>query len=79
LALVNSQEWQEDHLLSLLIYQLHERQTIPTDGQCYGFVPHPLLSGCIDINQVMIMGIGAWQAICAATVSLKGGTNGQDC
>ena len=32
MALVNSQNWQEEHLLSLLIYQLHERQTIPTEG-----------------------------------------------
>jgi hypothetical protein len=74
MALVNSQEWQEDHLLSLLVYQLHERKTIPVQGQCYGFAPHPLLSGRIDVNQAMIMEIGAWQGICAATVALKAGT-----
>lgn len=45
MALVNSQQWQEEHLLSLLVYQLHERQTIPAQGQCYGFAPHPRLSG----------------------------------
>ena len=73
-ALVNSPEWQEDHLHSLLVYQLHERQTIPLEGQCYGFVPHPRLSGRIDVNQAIIVEIGAWQAICAATVALKAGT-----
>jgi hypothetical protein len=72
MALVNAQEWQEEHLLSLLVYGLHERKTIPGQGQCYGFAPHPLLSGRIDIDQAMIMEIGAWQGICAATVALKG-------
>ena len=70
MALVNSREWQEDHLLSLLVYQLHERKIISVQGQCYGFAPHPRLSGRLDINQAMIMEIGAWQAICAATLAL---------
>jgi hypothetical protein len=74
MALVNSQQWQEEHLLSLLVYQLQERQTIPADGQCYGFAPHPRLSGRIDVNQAMIVEIGAWQAICAAAIALKPGT-----
>jgi hypothetical protein len=73
-ALLNSPEWQEDCLLSLLVYQLHEHQTIPVEGQCYGFVPHPRLSGRIDVNHAIIVEIGAWQAICAATVALKAGT-----
>jgi hypothetical protein len=59
---------------SLLVYQLHERQTIPAQGQCYGFAPHPRLSGRIDVNQAMIVEIGAWQSICAATIALKAGT-----
>jgi hypothetical protein len=63
MALLNTQEWQEEHLLSLLVYGLHERKTIPSQGQCYGFAPHPLLSGRIDIDQAMILEIGAWQGI----------------
>ena len=74
MALANSREWQEDHLLSLFVYELHERKIIPAQGQCYGFAPHPRLSGRLDINQVMIMEIGAWQAICAAILALKIGT-----
>jgi hypothetical protein len=70
MALVNSREWQEDHLLSLFVYQLHERKMVPVHGECYGFAPHPRLSGRLDINQAMIMEIGAWQAICAATLAL---------
>lgn len=74
MALVNSQGRQEDHLLSLLVYQLHERRIIPAEGQCYGFAPHPLLTGRIDVNQAMVVEIGAWQAVCAATIALKEGT-----
>jgi hypothetical protein len=68
LTLMNSQQWQEDHLLSLFVYQLHERKLIPAAGQCYGFAPHPRLSGRIDLNHAIIMEIGAWQAVCAATL-----------
>jgi hypothetical protein len=67
-ALANSQSWQEQHLLSLLVFQLHERGIVPGPGQCYGFAPHPLLVGRIDLNQVMVMPTGAWQAICVQTL-----------
>jgi hypothetical protein len=64
-SLVNTQAWQEKHLLSLLVSQLHERGTIPGPGQCYAFAPHPALLGRIDIERVMLMDIGVWQHICA--------------
>ncbi len=63
--LVNTLEWQEEHLLSIQVAQLHERGIIPQAGQCYAFAPHPMLTGRIDIEQVMLMDIGAWQSICA--------------
>lgn len=74
MASVNSQEWQEEHLLSRLVCQLHERGSIPAEGQCYGFAPHPRVSGRIDVNHAMVTEIGAWQAVSAATASLKTGT-----
>jgi hypothetical protein len=64
-SLVNSQTWQEEHLLSFHVAQLHERSIIPQPGQCYAFAPHPALSGQIDISRVMLMDIGVWQHICA--------------
>jgi len=64
-SLVNTPAWQEEHLLSLQVYQLHERGIIPQAGQCYGFVPHPAWTGRIDIEQIMIFDIGVWQNICA--------------
>ena len=67
-ALVNTQAWQEQHLLSLLVAQLHERGIIPPSGQCYALAPHPILSGRIDINRgVMLMDINVWQSICSQT------------
>src|ERR1700755_2161883 len=60
-SLVNSQAWQEHHLLSFQVLQLHERGLIPSSGQCYAFAPHPALSGRIDIAHAMLMDIGVWQ------------------
>ena len=64
-SLVNTQAWQEQHLLSYQVAQLHERGIIPPPGQCYAFAPHPALLGRIDIERVMLMDIGVWQHICA--------------
>jgi hypothetical protein len=64
-TLVNSQSWQEQHLLSFQVGQLHERGVIPPAGQCYALAPHPALLGRIDIERVVLMDIGLWQRICA--------------
>jgi hypothetical protein len=64
-SLVNSQPWQEQHLLSFHVAQLHERGLVPQAGQCYAFAPHPAFLGRIDIERVMLMDIGVWQHICA--------------
>lgn len=64
-SLVNTQAWQEEHLLSFQVAQLHERGIIPPAGQCYAFAPHPALLGRIDIERVMLMDIRVWQSICA--------------
>jgi hypothetical protein len=66
-SLVNTQSWQEQHLLSFHVAQLHERGMIPQANQCYGFAPHPALLGRIDIQRVMLMNINVWQYICAQT------------
>ena len=62
---VNQREWQEKHLLSLIVYSLHERGIIPREGQCYAFAPHPILVGRIVPETAMIMDIVVWQHICA--------------
>jgi hypothetical protein len=62
---VNMQEWQEVHLLSRQVHELHQRGLVPGPGQCYAFAPHPTFSGRIDLARVMLMGIPVWQSICA--------------
>jgi hypothetical protein len=64
-SLVNTQAWQEEHLLSFQLAQLRERGIIPSAGQCYAFAPHPAFLGRIDIERVILMDIGVWQHICA--------------
>ena len=73
---VPSRDWQEQHLLSLLVFALHERNIIPCNGECYGFAPHRALSGKIDIEHVVVTKIGAWQAICAQTLGKPKGQVG---
>jgi hypothetical protein len=64
-SLLNTPEWQEEHLLSFQVYQLHGRGLIPGPGQCYALAPHPRISGWIDIDHATLMQIGAWQHICS--------------
>ena len=64
-SLVNTQAWQEQHLLSFQVAELRERGMVPQAGQCYAFAPHPALLGRIDIQRAMLMDIGVWQYICA--------------
>ena len=64
-TMVNNVQWQEEYLLSGLVYQLHEDGTVPGDGQCYGFAPHPQFGGPIDCANVMVLDIIVWQTICS--------------
>jgi len=67
-TLMNQQTWQEQHLLSLFVFSLHERGIIAKEGQCYALMPHPLFTGKIELDQVVLMEIGVWQHICAQTI-----------
>jgi hypothetical protein len=77
-SLVNTQAWQEQHLLSFHVSQLHERGIVPQAGQCYAFAPHPALLGRIDIERVMLMDIGVWQHICAQQFISQSVSNNDD-
>ena len=70
-ALVNSPQWQEQHLLSGMVALFHERNIIPPPGQCYAFAPHPSFTGRIDPARVMLMDIGVWQHICLQTLGAQ--------
>ncbi len=68
-SMMNQQSWQEQHLLSLLVLSLHEKGIIPKEGECYAFAPHPILTGKIQLEHVMVMEIGVWQHICSQILS----------
>lgn len=72
MTLVNQQSWQELHLLSQLVYELHQHGSIPGPGQCYALAPHPAIGGPnpvkgdrIDPQFVMVTDIAVWQSLCA--------------
>jgi hypothetical protein len=73
---VNEQWWQENYLLSELVFQLHQVDKIPKAGQCYA-MPHPALGGpnpttgdAIDLKYVMVTDIIVWQSICAQSLGV---------
>ena len=63
-ARVNTQEWQEEHLLSLLIYDLHQQGKIAAKGQSYAVVPHPAFGGRLEPDSVTVVDRRVWQSIC---------------
>jgi hypothetical protein len=67
--MLSTASWQEDHLRSQQVLALHERGRVPAAGQCYGFAPHPVWTGRIDLDHAMLMPIGAWQSICSQTLN----------
>jgi hypothetical protein len=64
-ANVNSVWWQEHHLLSYQVADLHGRGLVPGPGECFGFAPHPIFVGGIDISTARVMSIRVWQSIAA--------------
>ena len=74
---VNEQWWQEAHLFSKLVLQLHEAEKVPGPAQCYALCPHPALGGrnpavgqVIESRFVAITDIIVWQSICAQSLGM---------
>jgi hypothetical protein len=74
-ANVNEPAWQEVYLLSKLVYELRHSGAVPGPGECYAVVPpapfggpNPMAGDLVIASQVMVMGVAAWQAICAQAV-----------
>jgi hypothetical protein len=66
-SLMNSPQWQEENLLSLLVSELHARGISRGSGQVFGFAPHPAFVGKIDLDRVMPLDAYVWHSICAQT------------
>jgi len=70
-SMVNDRSWQERHLLSRLVFDLHEVGKVPARNECYAIAPHPAVGGLnpvlgqdVDPARVMVMGLRVWQSIC---------------
>lgn|GEM_PF-2182484 len=61
---VNTPEWQEEHLLSRLVYDLHGRGLVPAKGQCYSVAPHPVFGGRLEPEFIQVVDIPVWQSLC---------------
>lgn len=68
--LMNSPEWQEQHLLSQGIALLKEKGLSRNQGQFFGFAPHPALTGHIDWSRVMPLDAVVWNSICAQALGV---------
>jgi len=64
-ALVNAVEWQEEHLASELVWQLHQRGIKLAANQCYTIAPHPVFGAGITLERVMPMSIQVWLSLSA--------------
>ena len=69
-ALVNDVEWQEDFLVSLAVFKLHEAGLIATGSQCYA-IPHPAIGGPYPTSDeppnprfTTLVDLKVWQSIC---------------
>jgi len=68
-GLMNSQQWQEQNLLTEGIALLKEKGVTRGVGQFYGFAPHPALVGSIEWSTVMPLDAVVWNSICAQVLS----------
>ena len=67
--LMNSREWQREHLLSEGVALLKDKGVLRGKGQFYGFAPHPIFTGAIDWSKVMPLDAVVWNSICAQSVA----------
>jgi hypothetical protein len=58
---VNSQAWQEIHLLSRLVYELLVAGKVAGRSESYSLIPHPVFGGA---NPNHVDEIDLWQSIC---------------
>lgn len=61
---INSQTKQEEWLLSLTVFALHERGLIPGPDQCYAYKIPPALGGSFELDNVEVMDWRVYSSIC---------------
>ncbi|GGA56185.1 hypothetical protein GCM10011490_02530 [Pseudoclavibacter endophyticus] len=66
--LMNTPEWARDALLIEGVALLHQRGIVPGAGECYAFAPHPIFTGSINWDHVMLLSPVVWHSICAQSL-----------
>ena len=61
--LVNERANQGEWLLSHLIWELHQRGTIPKEGECYALKIHPALGGKLELDNIIVMSHLIWSSM----------------
>jgi hypothetical protein len=68
---VNSREWQERHLLSRAVFDLHAAGVVASGSDCYAIAPHPALGGpnpargdALQPEFTKPVTLRVWQSIC---------------
>lgn len=76
-SLVNDRGWQEQNLLSEIVYELHQAGKVAAGAQCYALAPHPafgspnpMLGDSVDSAGVMVMDAYVWQSLCAQALGI---------
>jgi hypothetical protein len=62
--LVNTQEKQEEWLLSELVLTLHQKNVVPARGECYSFKLPLVLGGKAESDNVELCDFRLWVSIC---------------
>ena len=62
--LINMQARQEEWLLSELVFTMHEKNVIPSRGECYSFKLPLVLGGKAESQNVEVCDFRIWVSIC---------------
>jgi len=62
--LINTREKQEEWLLSELVFTLHEKNVVPSRGECYSFKLPLVLGGKAESDNVEVCDFRLWVSIC---------------
>lgn len=66
--LMNAPDWAHDALLIDGVALLHDRGLVPGPGECYGFAPHPIVTGAISWDHTVVLSAAVWHSICAQSL-----------
>jgi len=70
---MNSPVWQEDHLRSLLVFELKQRGLRRNATQVFAPVPHPAHAGGISLERAQVLDAVVWHSIAGQALAQSGG------